>query len=79
MWVPKSNLRRLICLQDQLKPQTRGTLRAISISPLAKIPTLYRNPRIRKRYNYLSCIEGKGGLKDIHCIAQNAMLFLDLL
>jgi hypothetical protein len=27
----------------------------------------------------LICIEGKGGLKDNHCIAQNAALFVDLL
>ena len=31
--------------------------------------------RIKKRVDYLSCIEGKGGLKDIHCIAQNYVLF----
>ena len=29
--------------------------------------------------SYLSCIEGKGGLKDIHCSEQNAALFVDLL
>ena len=27
----------------------------------------------------MSCIEGKGGMKDIHCSAQNAALFVDLL
>ena len=32
-----------------------------------------------KKRVYLSCIEGKGGLKDIYCIAQNAALFVDLL
>ena len=26
----------------------------------------------------MSCIEGKGGLKDIHRIAQNTALFVDL-
>ena len=33
---------------------------------------------IKKGGNYLSCIEGKGGLKDFYCIAQNAALFVDL-
>ena len=32
-----------------------------------------------KRVNYLSCIEGKVGLKDFQCIAQNAALIVDLL
>ena len=27
----------------------------------------------------MSCIEGKGGLKEIHCMAKNAALFVDLL
>ena len=27
----------------------------------------------------MSCIEGKGGLKDIHCSAQHAALFVDIL
>ena len=27
------------------------------------------DPSIKKRVNYLSCIEGKGGLKHIYCIA----------
>ena len=52
---------------------TRGTLRGMRISRFAKIPTLYhdwREPWIKKMVNYLSCIEGKGGLKDIHYIAQ---------
>ena len=49
------------------------------MSRLAKIPTLYRNWLINKRVDYLSCIEVKGGLKDIHCIAQNAGFFVDLL
>ena len=30
------------------------------------------DPWIMKGVNYLSWIEGKEGLKDIHCIAQNA-------
>ena len=34
---------------------------------------------IKKRVNHLSCIEGKGGLKDIYCIARNGALFVDLL
>ena len=29
---------------------------------------------ISKRVNYLSCMQGNGGLKDIHCVAQNAAL-----
>ena len=37
------------------------------------------NSRIKKRNNYLSCIEGKGCLKDDHCSAQTAGLFVDLL
>ena len=32
-----------------------------------------------ERGYYFSCIEGKGGLKEIRCIAQNAGLFVDLL
>ena len=47
---------------------TRGTLRGIRISKLAKILSLYRD-----------CIDGKGGLKDIQCIAQIASRFVDLL
>ena len=35
------------------------------------------DPWIKKIINYLSCIEGKGGLKDNHCIAQNDVLFVD--
>ena len=31
----------------------------------------------KKSFNYLSCIEGKGGGKDIQDNAQNAALFLD--
>ena len=35
---------------------------------------------IKKRVDYLSCIEGKGvWIEDIHCIAQNDVLFVDLL
>ena len=37
------------------------------------------DPWIKKGDKYLSSIEGIGGLKDIHCIAQNAALFADLL
>ena len=33
----------------------------------------------QKRFNYLSCIEGKGSMKDIWCIAQNAVLLVSLL
>ena len=49
---------------------------------LAKIATLYRDwlKSLRKeKVNYLSCIGGKGDGKDIHCNAQNAALFVDLL
>ena len=37
------------------------------------------DPWIKKMDNYLSCIEGKGGLKDTHFIAQNTALLVDLL
>ena len=37
------------------------------------------DPSIKKKVNYLSCIEGKGGLKAFQCIAQNAAQFVDLL
>ena len=37
------------------------------------------DPSSKKRVNYLSFIEGKGGGKDILCSAQNAALFVDLL
>ena len=33
----------------------------------------------QKRVNYLSCIEGKGGLRDIHFSALKAALFVELL
>ena len=36
-------------------------------------------PCSKKRINYLTYIEGKGVGKDIHCSAQNAALFEDLL
>ena len=36
-------------------------------------------PSIKIGVDYLSCIEGNWGLKDIHCIAQNAELFVNLL
>ena len=55
----------------------RGTIRGVSILRLAKIPTLYHD--WLGSLNYLSCIEGKGRLKDSHCIAQNAALFVDRL
>ena len=35
--------------------------------------------KIKKMVNYLTCIKGKVGLKDIHCIAQNVALIVDLL
>ena len=35
--------------------------------------------RIMKKVDYFCCIEGNGGLKDIRCIAQNAVLFISLL
>ena len=34
---------------------------------------------IKKRVNYLTFVEWKGGLKDINLIAQNNALFNDLL
>jgi len=37
------------------------------------------DPSIKKRVNYLNFMEGKGELKDIHCIAQNAALFVSVL
>ena len=37
------------------------------------------DPWIKKMVNYLSFIIGTGGLKDFHCSAQNAALFVDLL
>ena len=37
------------------------------------------NPWIKKGFHYLCCKEKKGGLKDIHYIAQNAELFVSLL
>ena len=40
---------------------------------------MIEDPGIKKRVNYLSCIEGKGGLKDIGCSEQNDALFIDLL
>ena len=33
---------------------------------------------LRKWVSFFSCIEGKGDLKEIHCIAQNAALFVSL-
>ena len=62
-------------VQKKKRFYTRGTLRGIRISRLAKIPTLYRDWLRSLNYycDYLSCIERKGGLKDIHA------LFVDLL
>ena len=37
------------------------------------------HPWIKKRVSYLSYIKGNGDGKDIHCSAQNAALFVDLL
>ena len=37
------------------------------------------DPSVKKRVNYLNCIEVKGDGKDIHWSAQNAALFVDLL
>ena len=48
---------------EQKRLYTRGTLRIIKISLLAKISTLYRDwlrSLMKKRVNHLSCIEGKG-------------------
>ena len=45
----------------------RETIRVIRISPLAKIP--HKLSWIRKRVNYLICIEAKGDKKDIWCIS----------
>ena len=50
----------------------------IRISLSAKIPPHYQDwLRSLNSENHLSCIEGKGGMQDIHCIAKNARyLFL---
>ena len=37
-----------------------------------------RDPWNKKGVNYFSCMEGKGGLRVIHCSAQKATLFVDL-
>ena len=59
---------------------TGETLRSIRIPRFAITPTIYRFLlRSFKKENYLSCIEEKGSSKDIHCIAQNAALFVNLL
>ena len=71
-----------MCSDKRDSMYTTGTLRGISISRLAKIPTLYKIaeiPELRKGLHRRSCIEGKGGFKSIHCIAQNATLYVDLL
>ena len=36
-------------------------------------------PWSKRRVSYLSCIEEKGGGKDIYCSTQKAALFVDLL
>ena len=51
---------------------TKEPLRSICISRFIVIGW---DSWIKKSVNYLSCIEGKGVLKDINCIAQNAALF----
>ena len=52
------------------------------MSRLAKIPIFIVvgwDPWIKKSVNYLTCIEGNGGLGELHCIVQNAALFVALL
>ena len=67
-----------ICLvieQKQKRFYTRGTLKGIIIhNCLKSLPCIVigEDHCIKKSINYLSCIEGKGDLKDIHCTAQNA-------
>ena len=34
------------------------------------------DPGIKKEVKYLRCLEGKGGLKEIHCIEQDAAPFV---
>ena len=61
---------------------TRGILRSIKISWLAKTPTLYLNWMrfLNEKKGYLFELHRiDGEFKDIHCIAQNAALFVDLL
>ena len=61
---------------------TRETLRSIRITRLDKnfqpFIVIGREPLNMKRVNYLSCIEGKGGGKEINSSAQNAERFVDL-
>ena len=59
--------------EKQKRFYTRGILKSIRISRLAKILVL----KLRK--GLIICIEEKRGLKDFHCITQNAALFVDLL
>ena len=40
--------------------------------PLSGLTEILELRKKRKRVNYLSCIEGKGDMKGIHCIEQNA-------
>jgi hypothetical protein len=58
---------------------TRGTLRSIRISRLAKIPTLYRDwlRSLKKEKGQLFELHRKDD-KVIHCSAQNAALFVDI-
>ena len=68
-WIRIQKIQIRINMTERL--YIRGTLRGIRNSQLAKIPPLYNYwLGIKKRFYYLSCMEGKGGLKDNHCIAQ---------
>ena len=67
---------------EQNRFYNRGIFRGIRIYRLSKITTLYRDwlrsLNLEKCF-LISCIEKKGGFEDIHCIAQNAALFVALL
>ena len=70
----------LFDLYNEKRFYTRGTLREIRVPDWQKSLNFNINgwdPWIKKRVNYLSCIEGKS-MKDIDCIAQNAALFVSL-
>ena len=61
---------------------TRETILVYGFHDCLKFILFFMNGKddwIKNRVNYLSWIEGKGGLKDIQCIAQNAALFDALL
>ena len=67
---------------NQKRFYTRGPLRGIRISLLAKIPTLDRDWLISLDYGRGKLFElhrMEGGFKDIPCFTQNAVLFVDLL